>query len=169
MRAVPIKNYLFLGLLSVVTVLVVLYMANWYKASKEYYLESSVMTNFLGEIKETELENYILENPEVVIYISSDAEDTTKKFEKKLKDYIIKEEIASHFIYLNCSNVSTDFMDRFQKKYFKGSLQNVYLPYPNLLIVHDKQVVDILYKLNQTPDIKDAERFLKKNGVVGDA
>lgn len=169
MREVPKRNYWLMGLLTVATVIVVIYMANWYQASKNYYLESSVMTNFLGEIKEAEIENYILENPEVVIYISKDQEDSTKKFEKQLKDYIIKEEIKSYFIYLNCSTLSSDFIASFQKKYFNGELKKINLSYPNLLVVSDGKIVDVLYKLDAKPNIKDVKSFLEKNGVTIDA
>lgn len=169
MREIPKKNYILVFVITIATIGLVVYFSNWYKASKEYYLESSVMTNFLGEIKETEIENYILENPEVVIYISSDQLDETKKFEKQLKDYIIKEEIKAHFIYLNCSKVTNDFLSNFQKKYFKGGLSNIHITYPNLLVVKDGKITDVLYKLKQEPDIKDARKFLEKNGVLENA
>ena len=166
MRKIPTKNYVILTILAVVKVIIFVYMSNWYLASKEYYLESSIMTDFLGEIKEAEISNYILENPEIIIYVSSDQEDSTKKFEKKLKSYIIKEEIQSHFIYLNCSNLSSDFMKEFQKKYFNGALKTIYVTYPNLFIVENGKVVDVLYKLGKEPNIKDVAPFLEKNGVI---
>lgn len=169
MKEIPKINYVLLGVMSIITILVVVYMSNWYKASKSYQLESSIMTNFLGEIKESEIENYILENPEIVIYISNDQEDETKKFEKKLKNFIIKEEVKSHFIYLDCNNISSEFMKKFQKNYFKDSLKTLYLSYPNLLIVNDRKIVDILYKLDQEVDINDVKQFLEKNGVLDNA
>lgn len=169
MRKIPKKNYIFLSILSVVTILFSVYVMNWYKTSKEYSAEESLMTDFLGEVKESEIENYILENPEVVIYVASEQNENIKKFEKKLKEYLIKEDLKSHFIYLNCNNLSSDFITTFQKKYFNGALKKVYFPYPNLWLVDDGEVVDVLYRINQELDIKDVDQFLKKNGVTNDA
>lgn len=169
MREIPKKNYWLLGLLSIITIVTVLYFSNWYKASKEYNIESSVMTNFLGEIKEVEIDNYILENPDIVIYISSDREEQTKKFEKKLKNYIIKEEIKGQFIYLDCANLTPEFISTFQKKYFNGALKKIPVTYPNLLFLNDGKVIDVLYKLQGKPDMKDVKEFLEKNGVTKNA
>ncbi len=169
MREIPKRNYWLLGLLSIITIFAVFYLSNWYKTSKEYNIESSVMTNFLGEIKEVEIDNYILENPDIVIYISSGQEEQTKKFEKKLKNYIIKEEIKGQFIYLDCTNLTPEFISTFQKKYFNGTLKKIPVTYPNLLLLNDGKVIDVLYKLQDKPDIKDVKKFLEKNGVTKNA
>ena len=78
MRKIPKKNYILLVLLLIMTVFSVFYIANWYTASKNFQLEDSIMKNFLGEIKESEIENYILENPETVIYVSIGNDEKTK-------------------------------------------------------------------------------------------
>lgn len=169
MREISKKNYILLAVLTVLTIFIVFYMANWYTASKNYQLEDSIMKNFLGEIKESEFENYILENPEIVIYISLGNDEKTKKFDKKLKDYILKEDIKSQFIYLDGNHLSTNFLNNFQKKYFEGSLRNIYLGYPNMFILENGKVIDVLYKLNSDPNIKDVKPFLEKNGVAEDA
>lgn len=169
MREIPKKNYWLLGLLTIITIFMVLYFSNWYKTSKDYTIESSIMTNFLGEIKEIEIDNYILENPDIVIYIASNQDEQTKKFEKKLKNYIIKEEIKGQFIYLDCSNLTPEFISIFQNKYFNGALKKIPITYPNLLFLSDGKVIDVLYKLQGKPDIKDVKKFLEENGVTKDA
>lgn len=166
MREIPKKNYVLLVLLTVFTLFIILYAANWYKASKEYTKTESVMVKLFGEVKEAEIDNYILENPDVVIYVSAENDENISKFEKKFKNYIVKENIKSHFIYLNCGEVSADFISDFQKKYFNGGLKSVKLSYPNLLIVNDGKVIDVLYKLEQEPNISDVKKFLSKYEVT---
>lgn len=169
MREIPKKNYVFLVILCIVTFLVITYLVNWYKTSKEFYVEKSIMSDFLAEAKDVELANYILENPEVVIYISYNDGKINGKFEKKLKEYILKEDIKSYFIYFDCTNLSSDFLMNFQNEYFEDSLKKVKLSYPNLLIVNNGKIIDILYKDENRLDMKDVKSFLEKNGVTKDA
>lgn len=170
MRTIPKKNYIFLGLLAVVTILAVVYVSKWYRASENYYLENSVMKTLVGEVKELEFENYVLENPDIVIYIAKDQSELTKKFEKKLKKYILDENLKSHFIYLNGKESTDEFLTDFKKKYFMNEVQEIEITYPNILVVENGKVKDILYRTALIErNIKDVEPFLQRNGVLEDA
>ncbi|MCI9234336.1 MAG: hypothetical protein HFH08_07125 [Bacilli bacterium] len=170
MRTIPKKNYIFLGLLAVVTILAVVYVSKWYRASENYYLENSIMKTLVGEVKELEFENYVLENPDIVIYIAKDQSKLTKKFEKKLKKYILDENLKSHFIYLNGKESTDEFLTDFKKKYFMNEVQEIEITYPNILVVENGKVKDILYRTALIErNIKDVEPFLQRNGVLEDA
>lgn len=170
MRTIPKKNYVLLGLLTVVTILAVTYIGKWYLASENYYLENSVMKELVGEVKELEFENYILENPDVVIYIANDQSESTKKFEKKLKNYILEENLKSHFIYVNGKESTETFLSNFKKKYFINEIKETEITYPNLLLLEDGKIKDILYQTSLTErNVKDVKLFLQKNGVLEDA
>ena len=170
MRTIPKKNYIFLGLLAVVTILAVVYVSKWYRASENYYLENSIMKTLVGEVKELDFENYVLENPDLVIYIAKDQSNLTKKFEKKLKKYILDENLKSHFIYLNGKESTDEFLTDFKKKYFMNEVQEIEITYPNILVVENGKVKDILYRTALIErNIKDVEPFLQRNGVLEDA
>lgn len=170
MRTIPKKNYVLLGLLTVVTILAVIYTSKWYHASKNYYLENSVMKELVGEVKELEFENYILENPDIVIYIADNQSDSTKKFEKKLKNYILDENLKSHFIYVNGKEGTENFFTNLKKKYFINEIKETEITYPNLLIVENGKVKSILYQTSSIErNIKDVKPFLQRNGVLEDA
>ena len=169
MREIPKKNYIFLVILCLVTFFVVTYLVNWYKTSKEFYVETSIMSSFLAEIKETEIENYILENPEGVIYISYNDGKINGKFETKLKEYILKEDIKSEFVYFDCTNLEAVFFNEFQNKYFVNTLKDETISYPNFLIVEEGKIVDMLYGNERELDINDVKSFLEKNGVTKNA
>ena len=169
MKTIPKKNYILLGLLAVVTVLAVIYM-KWYRASENYYLENSVMKELVGEVKELEFENYILENPDIVIYISKDQSKITKKFEKKLKKYILDENLKSHFIYVNGKDSTESFLLNFKEKYFINGMKELEITYPNLLILENGKVKDILYRTAlEERNVKDVKPFLQRNEVLEDA
>ena len=170
MKTIPKKNYIILGLLAVVTVLAVIYMSKWYRASENYYLENSVMKELVGEVKELEFENYILENPDIVIYISKDQSKITKKFEKKLKKYILDENLKSHFIYVNGKDSTESFLLNFKEKYFINGMKELEITYPNLLILENGKVKDILYRTAlEERNVKDVKPFLQRNEVLEDA
>ena len=170
MKTIPKKNYILLGLLAVVTVLAVIYMSKWYRASENYYLENSVMKELVGEVKELEFENYILENPDIVIYISKVQTKITKKFEKKLKKYILDENLKSHFIYVNGKDSTESFLLNFKEKYFINGMKELEITYPNLLILENGKVKDILYRTAlEERNVKDVKPFLQRNEVLEDA
>jgi len=170
MKKIPKKNYILLGLLAVVTILAVIYMSKWYRASENYYLENSVMKELVGEVKELEFENYILENPDIVIYISKDQSESTKKFEKKLKKYILDENLKSHFIYVNGKDSTESFLLNLKEKYFKETMKELEITYPNLLIVENGKVKDILYRtVLEERNVRDVKPFLQRNEVLEDA
>ena len=81
----------------------------------------------------------------------------------------MKKQKKSQFIYLDGNHLSTDFLTNFQGKYFEGSLKKIYLDYPNMFILENGKVIDVLYKLHDNPNIKDVKPFLEKNGVVENA
>ncbi|MCI8545306.1 MAG: hypothetical protein HFH09_03645 [Bacilli bacterium] len=170
MRTVPKKNYILLGLLGGITILAVVYMSKWYRASENYYLENSVMKDLVGEVKELEFENYVLENPDVVIYISNEQTETTRKFEKKLKSYILEENLKSHFVYVNGKESTERFLLDFKKKYFMNDIKGIEITYPNLMVVENGKVKDILYRTALVErNVKDIKPFLQRNGVLEDA
>lgn len=170
MKKIPKKNYILLGLLAVVTILAVIYMSKWYRASENYYLENSVMKELVGEVKELEFENYILENPDIVIYISKGQSESTKKFEKKLKKYILDENLKSHFIYVNGKDSTESFLLNLKEKYFKETMKELEITYPNLLIVENGKVKDILYRtVLEERNVRDVKPFLQRNEVLEDA
>ena len=170
MKTIPKKNYILLGLLAVVTILAVMYMSKWYRASENYYLENSVIKDLVGEVKELEFENYVLENPDIVVYISNDQSETTKKFEKKLRNYILDENLKSHFIYMNGKESTRKFLLDLEKNYFMNNVQGVEITYPNLLILENGKVKDILYRTSLIErNANDVKPFLQRNGVLEDA
>lgn len=170
MKTIPKKNYVLLGLLTVVTILAVVYMSKWYRTRENYYLENSVMKELVGEVKELEFTNYILENPDIVIYIANDQSESTKKFEKKLKKYILDKNLKSYFIYINGNESTEKFLSDLKNKYFVEEMKNIDITYPNLLFMEDGKIKDILYRTELAEkNIKDVELFLQRNGVLEDA
>ncbi|MBQ3306820.1 MAG: hypothetical protein IJG68_01345 [Bacilli bacterium] len=112
------KDYLLLAFIYLITIIMVLYFCKSYIVYREYQKEIPVISGSLMEIMPDDLEHYIIDNPEVVVYMCSAPDDKCREFEKKLKKYIKKKEITDEIIYLNLTNVDLEqFTKDFNKKY----------------------------------------------------
>ena len=168
-KEIPKKNYFILILLSIGTILLVFYLSNVYKERVEYKNQNNNIMNFLSEIKEEELNNYILDNHDTIIYISSSLSDANKKFEYDLKKFIDKNDLNKDIVYLDSSNLSDSFYDNLRNNYLSNELkkQNITLNnIPNIIIIKEEKIVNVLYKtLTNKLDSDKAEEFIEKNWI----
>lgn len=168
-REIPRKNYYLLLLLSALTLFIVCYLANWYQARQDAMLNRSVISEVISEVKEEELSNYLLDNPNVVVYFST-ADEQTKSFEKQLKKLILKYEMTNEIVFVNTSVVTEDnFYENIVNRYFDQSLKNkkIGLNYlPNMMFVKDGKVKDVLVTYETEILISEVEHFFHKNGVI---
>ena len=65
-RKIPLKNYIILLGLTLGTIFLVFYFRSWYNASREYYQNNSIMSEYLSELKSEEINSYIIDHPDVV-------------------------------------------------------------------------------------------------------
>ena len=85
-KKIPTKNYIILFVIVSLTVIGVFYARGWYNTTKEYYSRNSVMKEVVSEIKEEEIQNYSLESPNFVLYVSSGRDSLVKPFENNFKN-----------------------------------------------------------------------------------
>lgn len=172
LREIPKKNYIFVGIISVVTIFALVYFAFWYKNNKKYYDTESILSGYLAEIQEEgiidNLTNYLIDNPNILLYISFGNDSSTKEFENEFKDLINKHNIISEFIYIDL-NLITDknFVSDMKSTFFSDKLKNINLEkQSNLLLFENGKVANVLYSSKQQINIADVERFLIRHGVI---
>lgn len=163
MRTIPKKNYFLVGLIALVTFLLTWYFVAVYQLRKDYDLDQNKRMNaILSEIHEEDLQNYILDNHDVMIYLSSSRDETYQSFEKSLIKYLKKEDLTKEIVYLDTSNLEEAFYARFMKNYVSEELQGITLQMiPNLVVLSDGKVTSILYPTMVEPNIQDVKNFLK--------
>lgn len=168
-RKIPAKNYLLLILLFAVTIFIVAYLANAYKAREEYKLKNSTMGEIVEEIKTDEVSNYIIDNPNIMIYFSSTIDKKVKKFEKEFRKYIVNEELSTKIIYVDTNEIKTDeFYNDFSNRYFDKELTNksISLKYiPNMVVLKDGKVTDVLITYNENINLELVEEFVNENDI----
>lgn len=165
MRVIPKKNYFILVVVIVVTLFSVFFIREKYLEQKNYDNITNARIDFIFELKEKELENYLMENREVVIYIASSSDETVKDFEIELKKYVLKEQLGKELIYINLNNVSKKFLTNLKNKYFSEQLKNSKIELtesPNMMIVDNGEIVSIMYEKNKQINIDDVKNYLTK-------
>lgn len=114
----PVKNYVVLTLIVVVTVVLVFYIRGWYNTSKLYYSQNSVVKDIVSEINNDEIFNYTLESQKFILYTSSGSNLEIKGFEKNLKKVIKEMDISGDVLYLNLDNVNVETFSSYLKNSF---------------------------------------------------
>lgn len=150
MRQIPKKNYIYALLILVITVPLTFLLINTFKNNKEEYKIKII------EIKENELNNYLTETTETVIYYSS---NEFEELNKQVDKYVSKSEFKENTVYLDSSLVSENFEKTFIQKYNAKNMKQ-----PCLLLIENGKVTHSI-----TIDAKkDIKRFFTIAEVIND-
>lgn len=104
LRKVPTKNYIILGVVIVVTILILYYFYMWVDVYKESKVNIPIMDKYMSVINYNELDNYIVENPSTIVYVSILENDEIRKFEKDLKNKYKNNLINNDILYMNITD-----------------------------------------------------------------
>lgn len=173
-NGVPLKNYIFVLILSIFTIVVVSYFIFWYKNNTSNYKNNSVISGYLSEIGEDEiienLSNYVLDNPDCVLYVSFGNQSSLSGFESDFKTLINEYNIKSSFIYADFNLINDKkFVEKLQEYFFSEELKNKnisLIKQPNLLLFKDGKIIDVLYSSKQSINLNDVKSFLFKYEVI---
>ena len=142
-RTIPIKNYLILGVILLLTIGLVYYFYLWYITYEESKLNETIMDRYLEVINYNELNDYIIENRNAMIYTSVLEDNTIRKFEIKFKNTIVRNSLKEKLLYM-------DMTDIFKDKIKFIELRNTYqvngyniTDVPCILVFKDAKLVDI--------------------------
>ena len=104
LREVPSKNYIYLFLILLGSILILIYIYSWYNTYNENKLNTNIMNEYLTVINYNELNNYITENKDAIIYVSILGNEDINRFEKKFKNVIIENNLKNTILYLDLTN-----------------------------------------------------------------
>ena len=97
------------------------------------------MSNYLTVINYNELDNYIMENKDAVIYVSILGNEDITKFEKKFKNIISEYNLKNDILYLDISNENINSATK------RLSIEEEF-PY---LVVYTNGVITDTYSINE--------------------
>lgn len=104
LRVIPRKNYIILGIVIIVTLLFLYYFYMWIDAYNETKLNRPILDKYLEVINYNELEDYLIENQDTIIYVSVLENSKIRDFEKQFKTILKKKEIDKDILYMNITD-----------------------------------------------------------------
>ena len=142
-REIPLKNYIILGLVVLLTLGLVYYFYLWYITYEESKLNETIMDRYLEVINYNELNDYIVENRNAMIYTSVLEDNNIRKFEIKFKNIVVKNALKDKVLYMDMTDI---FKDKIKYTELRNSYQiNNYniTNVPCILVFKDAKLVDI--------------------------
>lgn len=161
MKKILLKNYVVLGIILITSVVIVLFINNWLSSINEQKKEKSIIANIIHEIKTDDIDDYILENPNFIIYMASKDDCNDVSFEKKFKSFLIDNELEKETVFLNLDEINDEIYLKFIQKYYNGANMPVFNN--SIIIIENQKIRDILN--GKKLKIKEVKKFLKDNGV----
>lgn len=156
LREVPLKNYLYLLLVLIGSVLILFYVYNWYNTYNENKLNISIMNDYLTVINYNELDNYIIENKNAIIYVSILGDEKINNFEREFKTKVVANNLKNSLLYLDLTNEDTESATN------KLQIKNL----PSLVVYTNGQITDTydIYKNNYNS--KKTIKYLNRIGAT---
>ena len=165
MRKIPQKNYVILFVILLLSVILAFYLKNWYEMRSSVIGDKNLLVENLPELKLEEIDTFIQENPNIIIYVASSNDEQNKEFEKKLYDYIVKRDRIFEFVYLNKDLINESQIIELQRKYAIDEIKDVNMTnIPNFYVIQDGKIIDFYNKQGQI-SYDDAVTFLKEVGI----
>ena len=158
-KSIPFKNYIYLGLIILATILVLYYIYLWYRTYKEDELNKSIMSDYLTVINYNEMDSYILENSNAVIYVSKLGDEQINKFEKNFRNVIVDNNLKNAILYLNVT-------DEDEESYSKKLKIDDNLPY--IVVYTGGEVTDTYSIVKNNYSTKKIEKYLNRIGITED-
>ena len=157
LREVPKKNYIYLFSVLLGSILLLIYLYTWHEAYNENKLNTSIMDKYLTVINYNELDNYIIENKDAVIYVSILGNEDIHNFEKKFKNLVGEHNLKNAILYLNISDENISAATN------KLNIEEEF-PY---LVVYTNGVITDTYSINENNYSNDKiEKYLNRIGVI---
>lgn len=111
MRKIPKKNYFLLALFFLITIALLYYFYMWYSAYNAHQVKTSVMEGYVNVVNYNEINNYILENEKVYVYVSKVNDNKITTFEKEFKKDLSREQIKNKILYMNITSILNNEKD----------------------------------------------------------
>ena len=163
-REIAFKNYIILALVLIITIIGVIYIFMWYSSKEKSKLELPILDDYIMPINYNELNDYIVENKDAVIYTSVLNDVNIRLFENKFKNVIIKNNLNSSILYLDLTNEIKDnnVLLNMEKKY--GTKVDI----PSVMVFRDGVLTDVYNIKEDNYNVKKLEKYLEKEVVIND-
>ena len=159
-----VRNYIITILLFIACFGMILYLRELYKVNEAEQKKIPVIQGYISEIYTDDLEHYIMDNPNGVIYMCIANDENCRVFEREFKKLLKSDEYNDNLVYLNLMDVDQDeFLEEFNSKFiYKVKLSK---DYPAFVLFEDGKVKAILQEKDKKLDIVKVKHFLELSEI----
>ena len=167
-KNIPLKNYIILAVVLILSIILVIYFYMWYNAYEESKLNTMIMDKYLQVINYNELNNYLVENKDAVIYSSVLEDQKIRNFEKKFKNIIIKNSLNNDILYLDLTeelkdkNITKDIKETYNIN--NQDIANT----PSIMIFKDGNLYSIYNIKDNNYNINNLVDYLEEEDIIND-
>lgn len=162
LRVVPKKNYVILGIILIVSFLLVYYLYMWFDAYNESKLNRPILDKYMEVINYNELDNYLVESPDAIIYVSVLENTEIRDFEKQFKNVLKKNQLQKEVLYMDITEElkNNKIKNEMANKYAINDLSIVNVP---VVLVIDNGVLHAIYGIKDNNYDIDALKMFINN------
>lgn len=164
-KEIPLKNYILLSIVLILTIVVVIYFFLWKNTYEKSKLQTPILDDHLLVINYNELNNYLVENKDAIIYVSKLNDESIRLFENKFKNIINKNNLNNKILYLDLTEElkENNIVKEINKKYGKEMTE-----VPTIVIIKDGKISSSYNIKENKYNIKLLEKYLEKEDVIND-
>ena len=164
-KEIPLKNYILLSIVLILTIVVVIYFFLWKNTYEKSKLQTPILDDYLLVINYNELNNYLVENKDAIIYVSKLNDESIRLFENKFKNNINKNNLNNKILYLDLTEElkENNIVKEINKKYGKEMTE-----VPTIVIIKDGKISSSYNIKENKYNIKLLEKYLEKEDVIND-
>jgi len=160
LRVIPKRNYIILLGVIVGSFLLLYYFYKWFDTYEESKLNMRILDSYMQVINHNEIDDYVIENPNAIIYVSmlqdKDIREFEIKFKQKYKERLVEKEI----LYLDMTNVNKEHINILKNKYYYNNLNIGDIP---CLLVFNNGLIDSIYSVRDNNyDIEKLFRYVNQ-------
>lgn len=130
-KDIPKKNYFILGIILIISCILVYYINAWYSLYQYEKRGNSPIITYMEIINYNEVENYIAENSDAIIYVSKSNNLKIRKFEEDNEKLFKKLELNYNILYMDAKDVNKDLKIKYNVN-----------EYPTILFFKNKRLVN---------------------------
>ena len=141
----------------IVTMLLLYYFYMWVDVYKESKINIPIMDKYMRVINYNEFSDYLIENPDSIVYVSVLEDEKIREFEKKFKNKYRENEIKNEILYMNVTDDISDkkIKNEMSLKYFVNSLNMTDVP---CVLVFSDGILTSIYSVSDND--YDINRFV---------
>jgi len=141
LRNVPVRNYVILLGVLLGSFLLVYYFYKWFDTYEESILNRRILDSYMQVINYNELDNYLVENPDTMLYVSVLQNKEIREFEKLVKQKYRDKLIENDILYLDITDLNDNEKNQLVMKYYYNNL-NI-MDVPCVIVFNDGEIESI--------------------------